>query len=115
MTVTVPCPCCGQQMTVASPADLTKLKLSMMERTIVLRLIKAYPAGIDNARMLEHVYSGAREPDSASNIISVTMTRIRKKLLPAGWTVPADRYGRGNNSIYRLTKIDSGAPEGWRG
>jgi DNA-binding CsgD family transcriptional regulator len=37
--------------------------------------------------------------------VPVLMRRLRKKLGPYGWTIPAAKTGRGNLAIYRLEPV----------
>lgn len=107
MTVTAPCPCCGQPMTVSKPDELAQLPMSIMQRTILRRLIKAYPDSVGTDTMQDHVYSGVGDPPlSASNIMAIQMKRLRGILNRHGWTVPTERGGRGNHGRYRLMKLE---------
>jgi hypothetical protein len=102
----VACPCCGKPMEVDKPNGLALLPMSIMQLTILKRLIKAYPDSVATDRMQDHVYSGVREPPvSMSSIIAVQMTRLRLKLRRHGWAIPVERGGRGNHARYRLVKV----------
>jgi len=109
VTETATCPCCGQPMAVERPTNLASLPMSIMQQTILRRLIKAYPASVDTDAMQDHVYSGVGDPPlSAGTIMAIQMNRLRKILNRHGWTVPTERGGRGNHARYRLMKLEAG-------
>lgn len=107
MRETIACPCCGKPMEVDKPDNLAELPMSIMQKTILKRLIKAYPDSVGTDAMQDHVYSGVGNPPlSATNIMAIQMKRLRGLLNRHGWTIPAERGGRGNHGRYRLMKVE---------
>lgn len=107
MIETTKCPCCGRPMEVDKPEWLASLPMSIMQLTILKRLIKAYPSSVATDKMQDHVYSGVGEPPmTVSNIMAVQMGRLRLKLRQYGWSIPTERGGRGNHARYRLIKVE---------
>lgn len=109
MTTTphITCPCCGQPMNAGkAPIDaLEEAPLSAVKRTIVRRLAKAYPRSVSAEALIEEIYSGAREPEKARNILSIQLNRLRRDLSQYGWTIPRAPGGKGNLAVYKLEPL----------
>lgn len=107
------CPCCGHE--IAAPrAPIEALEaapLPTVLRRIVNVLAEAYPRSVSSDFMIAEIYRGAREPEFASNCVSVQMARLRDKLAIYGWTVPRSQGGRGNLAGYRLAPLGAPAEE----
>ena len=99
------CPCCGQIVTETTIEMLRDVPLAIVPRTIVNALIKAYPQGVTAEFLIQGIYAGSREPETALTDVYVQMHRIREKLSKYGWTVSKQKPGRGNVSQYRLEAI----------
>lgn len=79
--------------------------MSIVARTIVNALVRAYPRGVDAEDMISRIYSGSREPEHANVTLAVQISRLREKLPAYGWTIPRCVAGRGNVAVYRLERI----------
>ena len=99
------CPCCGQIVTETTIEMLRDVPLATVPRTIVNALINAYPRAVTAGFLIQSIYNGSREPETALTGIHVQMHRIREKLSEYGWTVSKQKPGRGNVSQYRLEAI----------
>lgn len=101
------CPCCNQPI-IAGRAPIEALEaapLAAVPRTIVNKLVRAYPRFVSAEALVAEVYSGSHEPDFARSAISVQLSRVRDKIAPYGWTVTRGRPGRGNTSSHRLEPL----------
>lgn len=99
------CPCCGGETPDVPIDELLGLDLSDMEERMMTLLHSIYPRGMQMDAMLMRLYEGRNEPENADLSVRVTMTRLRKKLEKAGWTVPHGHTGRGYNTKYRLERL----------
>jgi len=99
------CPCCGQIVPETTIEMLRDVPLATVPRTIVNALVDAYPRAVTAGFLIQVIYAGSREPETALTSVHVQMHRIRKKLSEHGWTVPNRKPGRGNTSQYRLEAI----------
>lgn len=102
----ITCPCCGQTIETRAPIDaLQHARLPAVPRRIVMLLSEIYPRPATPDFLIEEIYRGTREPDTARAALSVQMNRLRDKLAIHGWTVSQGKPGRGNTSLYRLEEL----------
>lgn len=101
------CECCGKKL-----ADevkyLSEIGLSVVERGIMSVMIESTPNPVTLETLLSRVYDTPRTVTrNASIAIRVTITRMRKKLAPHGWTINSDggKGGRGHIARYTLEKV----------
>lgn len=104
------CPTCGRPHPGAVPVTaLLHASMSVMQRTMLEELVKAWPRPVNNAAMVNVLWgldpSGG--PDEPGKVINVMAYDLRAVLAPFGWTVTAER-GAGFGAR-RLVPITEGA------
>lgn len=100
------CPCCGQALVGDMPADALKdAPVGPTARLIVDELARIYPRGLDGRTLADRVYRNRPSggPDSAENVVSVTIHRVKPVLRRYGWTVGA--FGEAGN--IRLQRVEA--------
>jgi DNA-binding response OmpR family regulator len=100
------CPNCGYQHSTSPYApELACVRLSQLQRSVLLRLMDARGALVSNDQIVDSVYRDRSDggPDSARNCVQSSITRIRKKIEPLGWEVTWERF-----SGYRLVRKAGG-------
>lgn len=100
------CPCCGQQTTDISVTGLADVQLSFARKSVLRRLIEAYPRSVSSDALLDAVYSGARIPEHPREVLAVQLTMIRRIIEQYGWTIPRSGGGQGNHAYYKLCRTD---------
>lgn len=99
------CPCCGSELSGAVPIDrLDELRFSDMEWKIVLRLRDQYPDGLFVDEVVKVLYPNGNNLKDDQNSMRVRLSRVRRKLERAGWTIPR-RGSIGKHLLYRLEKL----------
>ncbi len=103
------CPSCGQTMH-AGRAPIEALEaapLTISERRLVQALARIYPRGTTKAHLVDALYVDDPNggPETASLVVAVHLTRLRKKLPSYGWTIPSVRWDAGGQSRYRLEPL----------
>lgn len=95
------CSQCGQPM--GDFSDIDVRALGPTEFGILDALIRGRHRFLSIQQLVHHVYSHRVDggPENAANTIRVTMTRMRKKLEAAGWTIE-NRWAVG----FRLARLD---------
>jgi len=98
------CPCCKRPME-SGPIpvkDLLDARLSGQFQLIVLALVKAYPRPLALPQLVNAVYGHMAGPEDPQQVLRAVICRLRPKLKPFGWTIPANRGSRG---LYSLEPI----------
>ncbi|TPW26016.1 hypothetical protein [Pararhizobium mangrovi] len=103
------CPCCGKPVDKVEVEALEDAPLSYTRKSIVRRLISAYPRMVSAETLMNAMYGGAREPENARLSLAVTMTAIRKILRPHGWTISRSKGGQANKGYFKLERTDAEA------
>lgn len=107
----IPCPCCGRPMEAprAPLDDLVSIPMEGKQRGVLEVLQEIYPRAASKEFLIERLYdySGDGPPDTVEQIIKVYVSRLRKVLVPYGWTIPSCRNGRGSHDRYRLAPIEA--------
>lgn len=104
------CPCCGQPMH-AGRAPIEALEaapLTTAERRLVQALARIYPRSATKAHLIDVLYDDDPNggPETASLVVAVHLSRLRKKLPSYGWAIPSNKAGRGNQARgYKLEPL----------
>lgn len=81
------CPHCGSRIDRIGIDQLANIRLSIVRRTILNGLVRAYPGGLSNDEVRKLVW-GSREPLYAEEAVRVHIRHLRVKLEPFGWKIP---------------------------
>ena len=81
------CPHCGSRSDKVGIDQLANIRLSIVRRTILNGLVRAYPGGLSNDEVRKLVW-GSREPLYAEEAVRVHIRHLRVKLEPFGWKIP---------------------------
>lgn len=83
---------------------LNDAKLSKLERRIVSSLADAFPRGVTKDRLISDLWFDDPNggPDTAGNMVSVVVSRLRPKLEQHGWTIPRQKSGQASAKHYKL-------------
>lgn len=98
------CPHCNQ--TINEPANLDAIAetLSGQQKLVfnALRSNKTYSR--NKYYLVHHLWTAKRQPDTALNIVSTTVQRLKLKLERYGWTITVNGRDFGE-TIYRLQAL----------
>jgi DNA-binding response OmpR family regulator len=98
------CPCCGGRISGTDLKTLlTAIRWTKTETRIIETLVGHPTRTFTRAQLADAVYADHADggPDSAENVLSVLVGRIRKKLTGTGWTVTG-RHGV--HGCYRIAR-----------
>lgn len=90
------CPCCFQKVDKVAPLDaLRALHLPRSQSMLLELFVEKYPEHLSRIKLVNTLYDGdpAGGPDSAENIVSIMITRLRKQLKAFGWTITSGHHG----------------------
>lgn len=70
-------------------------------------LARIYPRATTKAHLVDALYAEDPNggPETASMVIGVHLSRLRRRLPAYGWTIPQCSAGRGAQSRYRLEPL----------
>lgn len=97
------CPCCGQDVDDAGLLMLKAMPLGGQHRRMLDELIRVYPNGVTHDRLVTVLYHDAANggADNASQVASIVMSRLRRKVMDLGWAIPK-AY---KNGVHRLVRL----------
>ena len=98
------CPHCGSRIDRIGIEALANIRLSLVRRTILNGLVRAYPDGLSNEQVRKLIWSGSREPLYAEEAVRVHIRHLRIKLEPFGWKIPT-LTTRPKQKPYRLEPL----------
>lgn len=100
------CPCCGGEVDEVPIDALNDIQMSAVGRTILRQLQAVYPSGVSKTKLIFEIY-GMRDnqPDTAPNVVTIAVGRLRKHIEPHGWTIPANQGGKEVGAVYRLERL----------
>ena len=98
------CPHCGSRIDKVGIDQLANIRLSIVRRTILNGLVRAYPGGLSNDEVRKLIWSGSREPLYAEKAVRVHIRHLRIKLEPFGWKIPT-LTTRPKQKPYRLEPL----------
>lgn len=100
------CPTCGRTMPEPPPIEaLREIIVTSHQGSILKALQHAYPNGLSAAALVDAMYGNLIGPSDPMGVLRVTVTMLRRKLEPYGWTIPRAGSGRSLASRYHLEKI----------
>lgn len=114
---TYTCPCCGG--TLASPPSAEEVMalqfyaiehnvpFSDIQKNIVNAMLRKYPTRISLETLVDYAYSDRIDggPLFAKESVMVSISKLRKKLAPLGWTIKNDGGGRSSPGKYQLEPL----------
>lgn len=80
------------------------IDLSPPQKTVLRTLIRVYPHEVDAERLISEVYACDPNggPDHVRQSIRFMVRSVKRKIEPYGWTIPAQKGGRGHIGAYRV-------------
>ncbi len=105
------CPTCGGFMGEAAPLEAVREKVRMGHQLIILDLLsRRVGILVGSDAIIDAMYSGRRDggPDKASQVLAVTMNRLKTTIEAFGWTIASVGRGSGNKASYRLIPREAG-------
>jgi hypothetical protein len=104
------CPTCGQSLngTKIDHHALLKIPMPRNQKRILTYLAGSYPLLAPRSAIFDAIYfdDGGGGPIDDYNSVRLSMTRLKKRLKPYGWTIASGPFGRGVKGTYRLARIE---------
>ncbi|OJF91174.1 hypothetical protein AX761_22650 [Rhizobium sp. 58] len=95
------CPCCGYTADKKDPVEISRaIKMSPMERTVFDILARRFSRQMTREFLVAEMYGRYSNggPDDPWRVLHVITHRLRKKIIPHGLDIVAQK-GRGANGI----------------
>lgn len=100
------CPCCGHPVT-AVPVDALMSGENGQSRIILEQLVTHYPMPVSSDDLKNAVFAhlNGRGAQCENNAITSVISKLRRRLVNHGWTIPIPSKGRGVKGMYRLERM----------
>lgn len=82
---------------------LKAMPMGEQHRRMIDELVRVYPNGVTHQRLVTVLYHDDESggADNASQVASIVMSRLRRKVEKLGWTIP-HAY---KNGVHRLVRL----------
>lgn len=107
---TFTCPCCGGYIGEAAPVAFVAERLPVGHQA---RVFEAFSRRVGRPftkeSLIQTMYGDRSDggPETADNIVSIQVLRLRTFLEQYGWTITSEGRGRGNKVFYRLIPLEA--------
>lgn len=102
------CPCCGGYIGEAAPIADVIARMTGHKQSVVKALSQSRGMMSTRGRLIETMWSGAKEPKDVISIFNVVIYRTKVSIELYGWTIATPGRG-GDEAIYRLIPLEAGA------
>lgn len=106
------CPSCGGFIGEAAPVDKVRDAITAPAQRVIFDLLsRSMGTAVMRDTIMDRMYAHRSDggPDTADQVLKATVSQLRRRIEPFGWTISASKGGAGHLAQWRLIPTEARA------